>query len=223
MPQRLIYLALHTDYSEDLPRGTDYDEAKCGEIAVERLLKGDRGHYGPLEHPQLTLGIKTDHDTIMQLRTHRVGITFDVQSLRYTGEQFVKVANGDLRVDEVFWTRPPGKYYNRQGNGYDWTQEMVDEQRAQYLSACIDYKRWRELGVNEEHARQCIPHGHFQCAQISANLRTWLHLLDMRWKADAQFEVRQLMTGVDLEIQKWVPVIHNWYMNNRAKKAKLAP
>ena len=82
MPQRLIYLALHTDYSEDLPHGTDYDEAKCGQIAVERLLRGDRGHYGPLEHPQLTLGIKTDHDTIMQLRTHRVGITFDVQSLR---------------------------------------------------------------------------------------------------------------------------------------------
>ena len=106
----------------------------------------------------------------MQLRTHRVGITFDVQSLRYTGEQFVKVAN-DLRVDEVFWTRPPGKYYNRQGNGYDWTQEMVDEQRAQYLSACIDYKRWRELGVNEEHAVNASRTGIFSAPrfrQISA-------------------------------------------------------
>ncbi len=219
----MIYLALHTDYSEDLPRGTEHDEAKCGEIAVDRLLKGDRGHYGPLEHPSLTLAVKADHDTIMQLRTHRVGITFDVQSLRYTGNQFIKVADGDLAVDQVFWLRPPNKYFNRQGNKYTWTQDMVDEQKAQFLSACIDYKRWRALGVNEEHARQCIPHGHFQCAQITANLRSWLHLLDMRWKADAQFEVRQLMEGVDLEIMKWVPEIHDWYTKNRRKKAKLAP
>lgn len=223
MPQRLVYLALHTDYSEDLPNGTDKDEAECGKIAVKRLLKANRGHFGPLEHPQLTIGLKTDHDTIMQLRTHRVGITFDVQSLRYTGNQFIKVADGDLRVDEVFWLRPTGMYYDRQGDKYDWTEEMRQEQIAQHLSACIDYKRWREMGVSEEHARQCIPHGHFQCAQISANLRTWLHLLDMRQKADAQFEVRQLMDGVELELQRWVPEIYDWYRNTRAKKAQLAP
>ena len=111
----------------------------------------------------------------------------------------------------------------------DLEQLQISKNYTEFLNHAHDIrpsnrdKRWREMGVSEEHARQCIPHGHFQCAQISANLRTWLHLLDMRQKADAQFEVRQLMDGIELELQRWVPEIYDWYRNNRAKKAQLAP
>ena len=51
---------------------------------LSACLKADRGHWGPLEHPSLSLMIQADHNTMMQLRTHRVGCTFDYQSMRYT-------------------------------------------------------------------------------------------------------------------------------------------
>lgn len=84
-PQQVIYGAMHQDYSSDFvcdSRDQWPSESKCGEIIVNRLLKGDRGHYGCLEHPSITLGCKGfPHSVMQQARTHRVGVSFDVQCL----------------------------------------------------------------------------------------------------------------------------------------------
>jgi thymidylate synthase (FAD) len=48
-PQQLVYAGMHQDYSERFvydERGSFPDETKAGEIAVKRLLSGERGHYG---------------------------------------------------------------------------------------------------------------------------------------------------------------------------------
>jgi len=222
-PQQLIYIALHNDYSEDFVCSTSLPEDRAGEIAVERLLKGGKGHFGPLEHPQLSLALKADHNTLMQLRTHRVGISFDVQSMRYSGQRIEKVAAGEIPIEQVFYVRPPGKYRDRQGDPYEWTDDDVEESLAMSLSSAIDYARLRERGVAEEHARGVLITNYYQNAVVSANLRTWLHLLDVRLKADAQFEIRCLMELVAAQVQRWVPEIYAWYSEHRRSKALLAP
>lgn len=222
-PQQLVYVSLHNDYAEDFCPNTNLAEDHCGQIAVDRLLKGNRGHYGPLEGPQLTLAVQADHNTIMQLRTHRVGVSFDVQSLRYTGSRIIKAALGEVPIDQVFYIRPPGKYRDRQGNAYQWTEDDVEESYAIALSSALDYHRLRQKGVAEEHARSVLITSYFQNAVISANLRAWLHLLDVRLKADAQYEIRVLMELVALQIQRWVPEIYAWYTESRRGKAILAP
>lgn len=222
-PQQLIYIALHNDYSEDYVASTTLSEDRCGEIAVERLLKGGRGHFGPLEAPQLTLALRADHNTIVQLRTHRAGISFDVQSMRYSGKRIEKVAAGELPIEDVFYVRPPGKYRDRQGDPYEWTEDDVEESLAMAFSSAIDYSRLRERGISEEHARGVLITNYFQNAIVSANLRAWLHLLDVRLKGDAQFEIRCLMELVAGQVQRWVPEIYAWYAENRRSKALLAP
>lgn len=222
-PQQLIYIALHNDYSEDFVASTTLPEDYCGEVAVKRLLQGGKGHWGPLEHPQLTLALKADHNTLMQLRTHRVGISFDVQSMRYSGARIESVAAGQAPIEDVFYVRPPGKYRDRQGDPYEWTEDDVEESMAMSLSSAIDYTRLRERGVAEEHARGVLITNYYQNAIVSANLRTWLHLLDVRLKADAQFEVRCLMELVAAQVQRWVPEIYSWYSEHRSRKALLAP
>jgi thymidylate synthase (FAD) len=222
-PQQLIYIALHNDYSEHFIDSTSIPEDRCGLIAADRLLKGGRGHWGPLEHPQLTLALRADHNTIMQLRTHRVGVSFDVQSMRYSGERIEKVATGEIPVEDVFYVRPPGKYRDRQGDPYEWSDDDVEESLAMSLSSAIDYKRLRERGISEEHARGVLITNYFQNAIVSANLRSWLHLLDVRLKADAQDEIRWLMELVTGQVQRWVPEIYSWYSEHRLKKALLAP
>lgn len=222
-PQRLIYIALHNDYAENFCPCTGLSEDRCGEIAVDRLLKGGKGHWGPLEGPQMTLAIQVDHNTLMQLRTHRVGTSFDVQSMRYSGKRIEHAAAGDIPIEDVFYVRPPGKYRDRQGDPYEWTQDDVEESYAIALSSALDYARLREKGVAEEHARGVLITSYFQNAVISANLRAWLHLLDVRHKADAQWEIRALMGLIALQVQRWVPEVYEWYASNRLGKAILAP
>ena len=227
-PQRAIYLAMHQDYSpgyvwEDVLRGSVPDEVQCGRIVVDRLLKGDRGHYGCLEHPQIVLACGGfDHNTMVQLRTHRL-MSFDVQSFRYTSQQFIEVAEEKRDVETVFYIRPPGYYTNRGGKKYEWTTEDVANERVWCLKACLNYKQKIDRGISEEHARHGIPTCVRQHFVLSCNMRQLMHLLDLRWKADAQLEAQtfsQLLYDIFLD---WSPAIAEWYMGNRAKKARLAP
>lgn len=222
-PQQVAYVALHNDYSEDFVCSTDLGEDRCGQISVERLMLGNKGHYGPLEHSHLTLALQADHNTIMQLRTHRVGLSFDVQSMRYSGKRVEKVAAGELSVDDVFYVRPPGKYRDRQGDPYEWTEDDAEEFRAIALSSAIDYAALRARGVAEEHARHALITSYYQNAVVTGNIRSWFHLLEVRLKADAQHEIRQLMELVALEMQRWIPEIYEWWHAHRRGKAILAP
>lgn len=218
----VAYIALHNDYSEEFAPTTTLDEARCGEICVQRLLSGNRGHFGPAEHVTLTLMLRADHNTIMQLRTHRLG-SFDVQSMRYTGTRIEKVANGELPPEEVFYVRPPGKYHDRQGDPYEWTQEDVEDALALAVSSAMDYAALRKKGVSEEQARGALITNYYQNAVVTFNLRGWLHLLDIRLKADAQSEVRWLMDLVAMEVQRWAPEMYGWWAESRRGKAILAP
>jgi len=59
-PQQCVYAGMHQDYSEGFvaaDASTWPDETKAGEICVKRLLAGERGHYGPLEHAQIVLNV----------------------------------------------------------------------------------------------------------------------------------------------------------------------
>jgi thymidylate synthase (FAD) len=223
MPQRLAYLALHTDYSESFDPSTDLSEDRCGQIVVERLLKGGRGHYGPLEHPSLSLLICADHNTIVQMRTHRIGMSFDVQSMRYTGERIMRVARRELPPEDVFFVRTPGTYWDRQGDRYTWSEDDAEEALAIALSSAIDYARLRDRGVSEEQARQVLVTSYYQNAMVTGNLRSWLHMLDVRLKGDAQIEIRKLMDLVSTEVQRWAPEVYEWWVTHRKGKAQLAP
>ena len=226
-PQQAIYAAMHQDYAEAFvwdDRADWPDETKCGEIVVKNLLAGNRGHYGPLEHPQIILNCGWfPHSTMQQIRTHRVGVSFDVQSFRYTGQRLLDVAAGKQAVDAVFYLRPLGAYTDRQGKRYDYTTEQRQQDLDWCLTACQRYADRIQQGFSEEHARGLIPFDVRQHWVMSANVRSLMHLLDLRWKLDAQLEAQQLCETIWPHFQAWVPAIADWYETNRLKKARLSP
>jgi thymidylate synthase (FAD) len=226
-PQQTIYAAMHQDYAENFvcdERDQFPDEAKCGEVIVKQLLAGNRGHYGPLEHPQIVMNCGWfPHSTMQQIRTHRVGISFDVQSFRYTGQRLVDVIEQKREVEEVFYLRPLGFYSDRQGKKYEYTLEQRQQDIEWCITACQRYKDRIDQGFSEEHARGLIPFDVRQHWVMSANVRSMMHLIDLRWKADAQLEAQKLCECIWEPFQKWVPEIANWYESNRLKKARLAP
>jgi len=223
MPQRTIFIALHNDYAEDFTPDTSLPEDRAGIQIVAKLLKGNRGHYGPLEHVSMTLAIRTDHNTVCQLTRHRL-FSFDVQSMRYTGSRMSKVATHETPVEEVFYVRPPSdQYTDRQGSKYEWSEEQSYQHYACSLSSAMAYDTERKKGVAEEHARGHLTTNYLQNVIMSGNLRAYLHLLEVRIKPDAQGEFQALMEMVAKELRKWVPEIYEWWHEHRKGKAILAP
>ncbi len=225
-PQQAMWRALHQDYAEGFALDdTAPSEKKAGEIIVKQLLAGNRGHYGPLEHVQIILNCGWfPHSTIVQLRTHRTGVSFDVQSQRYTSKRVIDVAKLDRKVDEVFYLRPVGTYTDRQGSRYAYTEEMQAEDREDCRNAAIKYAyRVEEMGVTEEHARDLLPQGIRQHFVMSANLRSLLHILLIRGKKDAQLEVQHLCELTLPHLKEWVPQVYDWFEANLWLKGRLAP
>ena len=225
-PQQACWRAMHQDYSE----GFVFDEyappeKEAGDYIVKHCLTGNRGHYGILEHAQIVLNCGWfPHSTIVQLRTHRVGVSFDTQSQRYTSQRVIDVAKLDRPVDEVFYLRPIGTYTDRQGSRYVYTEEMQAEDREDCRNAAIKYAyRVEKMGVTEEHARDLLPQGIRQHFVMSANLRSLLHILLIRGKKDAQLEVQQLCELTLPHLKEWCPQVSAWFEANLWLKGRLAP
>lgn len=232
-PQQVIYTAMHQDYSSDFvvdDRENWPNETQCGDIVVKRLLKGDRGHYGCLEHPAITLGCKGfPHSVIQQARTHRVGVSFDVQSFRYTSASVLALVDNsfdspNLYIEDVFYFRPVGTYTNRTGNKYKYTEEMRDSDQEYCYKAALRYHyAFSYEGISEEHARDLLPFNYRQHFVVSFNARSILHFMDLRSKKDAQLEIQILCERIWPHVKAWVPEIAEWYENSRMGKARLAP
>ncbi len=226
-PQQCIYAAMHQDYSEGYvvdDRANWPTESRAGEICVKRLLTGDRGHYGPLEHGQIVLNVGWfPHSVIQQARTHRVGVSFDVQSFRYSGSRIVDCVKGRRDLEDVFYLRPVGSYSDRQGKKYFYSPEERAKDLELCLAAAKRYSGMMDAGFAEEHARSILPFDVRQHFVVSFSLRAFLHFLDLRAKLDAQDEIRQLCDLMWPHLQSWAPEIAAWYHQYRWARARLAP
>ena len=226
LPQTLVYQAGKNDYSED-PIHTKFPpaEKECGKWVIEQLLANERGHWGPLEHPAITLDcVGFVHNVMVQARTHRVGVSFDVQSQRYTGRRVLKVATGDLKPEEVFYVRPEGLYLDRKGHKYEWRKDDYERQLKFCLAASERYAEgYEKRGMAEEHLRDYLPQNIRQNFVVTWNLRSALHFLDLRAKLDAQVEIQALSEAMIPVMKEWVPEIFSYYEEKRLRKAKLSP
>lgn len=224
-PQVLVWQAMHQDYSElFVAKEEPPSEPEAGKRIVRHLLAGGRGHYGPLEHPTITFAVGWfPHSVMQQARTHRVGVSFDVQSMRYTGYRVCAVASGEVNVEEVFYLRPVGEYSDRQGKKYTYTETH----RAQDLQICYDavvrYSNLIKAGFSEEHARGILPFDYRQHFVVSFNMRSLMHFLDLRAKDDAQAEIHCLCNMLMPHFHDWAPEVCDWYTKNRLGRAKLSP
>jgi thymidylate synthase (FAD) len=225
MPEQVVWQAGKCDYSEEPIHNKDVPKLpQCGEWIVEQLLQNDRGHWGPLEHPGITFSVSGYvHNVAMQARTHRVGLSFDVQSQRYTGRRVLKVASKELAVDDVFYVRPPGFYTNRKGKKYEWTIQDYNDELDFLYEGCARYAFKYEKGMCEEHIRDYLAQAIRQNFVVSFNLRSVLHFLDLRSKMDAQLEIQALCEQLVPLLQKWAPNVWKYYEEKRLHRAKLSP
>lgn len=219
-PQKICWIAMHQDHSDKFAGNYKCpSEEKAGEFIIKHCLAGDRGHYGILEHPQITLACGYfPHSVIQQLRTHRIGITFDVQSFRYNKNNIISVADEIMDIESVFYIRPVGNY----GNFY-YNDELRKQDLIRCLEAAKHYRNAVNSGMPIEQARGLLPFDYRQHFVMSCNARSLMHILDLRWKKDCQIEIQWFAELLFISFSQWMPQISNWYFNHRSHKARLSP
>lgn len=122
-PNQTVYAALHQDYNEGFvfdDRSNWPDEKTCGEIAIKRLLAGDRGHFGPFEHPSIVFNCGYfPHSTMQQVRTHRVGCCL-------SGDTLVRFGHKSLHSGEKYQQQTLGHLADLWHNGRKHQQTEAD-------------------------------------------------------------------------------------------------
>lgn len=224
-----VELSQHSRSKSYVEEWVDYEgQIHCATVSTGALIVRRNGKVAVcgncLEHPQITFSVSGYvHSVMVQGRTHRIGNSWDCQSQRYTGERVIKVAKGELDVEDVFYVRPAGFYTNRKGKKYDWTEEDRMRKLGRIISECEEYTEYYENGVCEEHLRDYLPQAIRQNFVVSYNLRSVLHFMDLRSKLDAQLEIQALCTQFEPLLENWSPNVWNYYSEKRLHRAKLSP
>ena len=212
-PEELACRAARGDYSADWVGPDQPFEDVMAPVEGETLAEKKEtllghlmrsGHWGPFEHPQATFAIRGVSRACMAQITRHRHASFDVMSLRYV----------DLSTDDPMGERfayPPTftdeEVVSREGvSEIDLSAEERTEIADEVYETCMDaYTKLVDAGVPKEDARMCLPIGTKVNMTFSMNARSLMHLLDMRLKADAQWEVRELSRRVLEESKEWMP------------------
>lgn len=235
-PARAAWYAMKQDYSEGA--AIDLNPPENEEIAAKVVIKHclEKGHFGVVEHPQLVFNyIGFPHAVTQQIRTHRVGVSFDIQSTRYTGNRIIGFVqrwkdrdqedpNFFKDLESLFYLRPVGFYSDRQGNKYEYSQA---DRKIDLWYLWEDAKRYTaqvfEKGFSPEHGRlNRFGYSLRQNGVLSANLRSVMHLLSLRSTADVELETRCWAEMLLQVAEEWQPEIFQWYRKKYYGKNRLA-
>jgi thymidylate synthase (FAD) len=156
--------------------------------------------------------------------------SFDVQSLRYTGDRIIKAINAvkndemtkDEAVNKLCYVRKKGIYLSRTGK-YEYSLGYSALMDNVFLSLQTYAYLIQECGLSAEHAREVLPFSIRQNFVVSFNLRSLLHFIDLRAKLDAQEEIGELCELFMPALEAWAPSVWAWYAKNRLGKAALSP
>jgi thymidylate synthase (FAD) len=158
---------------------------------IKSLLS--RKHYSPLEFGDITVELVTGRDVMSEITRHRLA-SFCIQSQRYVLEN----KEGDIHfIKPLFYTKEPT------AKGYAstcvWEKNMALQE--------IAYKDMITCGCKPQDARKVLGNSVATVIVMKANVREWLHVLELRDSPAAYPEMQDLMRTLRKELQKVVPFV----------------
>ena len=143
-----------------------------------------RKHESPLEFAKFTVLITTSRDVLAELTRHRL-CSFAVESQRYV----LASKDGDIR-----FVKPA-----------DYDEEKYKSWKTELESIEKTYKDMIAQGAKPEDARKILPNSTACTIYMTANLREWLHIFELRLSPRAYPEMRQLMRLIYNEFNNAYP------------------
>ncbi|MBA7501879.1 Flavin-dependent thymidylate synthase [subsurface metagenome] len=177
--EKLIETAGRTSYLSFGKQGKDTEKA-----FIRMLIK--RGHLSVLEHAYATFRISgVSRAFTHQLVRHRL-CSFIQQSQRYVDE-----SNFNFIEPQSIKNNP---------EAHSIFTEFMDNARKTYVEL-------QKLGIKNEDARFVLPNAAESQIVVTANLREWRHIVELRGEPDAQWEIRRAAIEILKILKKHAPTV----------------
>lgn len=209
---------------------TRVDKSEKPESLINYLIKNK--HWSPFEHSHITVEIVTSKSIGIQLLRH-VSFRFQEFSQRYAKvERFEDVefrlqadknrqsstkeiggiqhlADGRFSVWHAHLPAETSEDMVQAGKWSDWLYRVSDNLE----NSLKLYQEGLELGVAKESARFILPVTTQTTLYMTGNIRSWIHMLDVRHDDHAQKEVREIAIEIKKIFIAECPIISsalNW-------------
>lgn len=159
--------------------------------SYKKLLKNciNRGHESILEHEKITIRMVCDIGVYKDLTRHRFG-SFSIESTRYCNYgkdkfdneiKFIKPCNIEEGTDEY--------------TEWQWCLSQIEK----------SYMKMTELKCTPDQMRMILPHSTAAEVTMTANIREWRHILDLRTKKMTHPSIRQILIPLLLKFKYTMP------------------
>ena len=148
----------------------------------------EHGHLSPFEHITFTFHVKAPIFVVRQWFRHRIGMSPNEISRRYTSKNVNEFYIPDhIRVQDTKNKQSSNVYFDEQLK--EETLELIEEV---YKKSYEAYEKLINMGVAREMARIILPVGEYTEFYLTTNARALMHFLDLRASSHAQWEIQEL-------------------------------
>lgn len=193
---KLIEAAGRTCYKSESKTGITKESS---EKFAKMLVKS--GHLSVIEHVSASIRLITNRGVTHELVRHRLA-SFSQESTRYVRY------DGDMEFIRPVWCSEDicGKYFDAVYNSH-----YLDQAELKFIDSCeFAENQYRDLladGWRPEQAREVLPNSLKTEIVVTANLREWLHIFNLRCSVKAHPQIRELFRSVLASFYEEVPVI----------------
>ncbi len=191
---------LHMADAEDIYRHLELAARNCykseeqisdgtAEEFLQRILKS--GHESVIEHISITVRIVCDRGVLAELTRHRLA-SFSVESTRYANYSKDKFGSEITVIKPFFWQEDSPQYR-------EWETAMAACEQS-YMSLI-------QSGSKAQEARSVLPNSLKTDIIITANIREWMHIFNLRCSKASHPQMRQIMLPLLAEFNRRVPVL----------------
>jgi thymidylate synthase (FAD) len=168
-------------------------EDKITDGSAYGLLKGllKSGHHSVFEHAVISVRIICDRGITHEIVRHRLS-SFSQESTRYANYSKEKFGNEITVIRPFFWQENSHQYRL-------WQTAMEDAEKA-YLNLI-------GMGASAQEARSVLPNSLKTEIIVTANLRQWRHILDLRCSKASHPQIRQIMLPMLKDFADRIPVV----------------
>lgn len=159
--------------------------------SYKNLLKNclNRGHESILEHEKVTVRLLTDISFYKDITRHRHA-SFSIESTRYCNYGKDKFDN------QIKFIRPCN--IDKNSSLYTYWSSALEVIEANYM-------RMMNEGATPDQMRMILPHSTAAEVTMTANIREWRHILDLRTKKMSHPSCQQMLIPLLLLFKKEMP------------------
>ena len=170
-------------------------ENKINEESYKTLLKNciNRGHESILEHEKITIQMICDIGVYKDLTRHRHA-SFSIESSRYCRYSSDKFDN------EIKFIEPCN--IDKDSDLYAFWENTM--QRIE-----MNYIHMSDHNATPDQMRMILPHSTAALVTMTANIREWKHILELRANSHTHPAVQQVMIPLLLYFKEKMPEIFN--------------